>query len=154
MTTCDPYWTTYLSAFSVPAIAVLGAAIAYRQWRTAQNKLKLDLFEKRFAVYDAARRLLASVLTSGKVRDEEMFKCFVATREAKWLLSDQVAHYLDKVLRHRLLELQALDAELEGVPVGPDRSANVKKQTEIKNWLGLQFDALDENFAPYLRLTH
>lgn len=45
MTTCDPYWTTYLSAFSVPAIAVLGAAIAYRQWRTAQNKLKLDLFE-------------------------------------------------------------------------------------------------------------
>lgn len=83
-----------------------------------------------------------------------MFKCFVATREAKWLLSDQAAHYLDKVLRHRLLELQALDAELEGVPVGPDRSANVKKQTEIKNWLGLQFDALDENFAPYLRLTH
>ncbi|MGY6127028.1 hypothetical protein ACW9YV_16510 (plasmid) [Paraburkholderia strydomiana] len=99
MTTCPPHWTAYLSALMVPLIAILGVAIAYRQWRTAQNKLKQDLFDKRFSVYDAARRMLASVMTSGKVRDEELFKFMVATREAKWLLSNELAHYLDEVLR-------------------------------------------------------
>jgi len=154
MTTCPPHWTAYLSALMVPLIAVLGVAIAYRQWRTAQNKLKLDLFDKRFSVYDAARRMLASVMTSGKVRDEELFKFMVATREAKWLLSNELAHYLDEVLRRRMLELQTLDSELEGLAVGPDRSANVRKQTEIKNWLAGQLDTLDGKFDPYLRLAH
>ena len=44
--TCDSHWTTYLSALLTPTVAVLGSLIAYRQWRLAQNKLKLDLFEQ------------------------------------------------------------------------------------------------------------
>jgi hypothetical protein len=152
--TCDPHWTAYVSALMVPLVAVLGVAIAYRQWRTAQNKLKLDLFEKRFAVYDAARRLLATVMTSGRVSDEEMFKFFAGTREAKWLLDAGVAHYLDKELRRQMLQLQTLNAELEGLPVGPDRSANVKAQTEIKTWMLEQYEVLDGKFSPFLTLAH
>jgi len=36
---CDPHWTNYLAALLTPTVAVLGSVIAYRQWRTAQNKL-------------------------------------------------------------------------------------------------------------------
>ncbi|MFM0298252.1 MULTISPECIES: hypothetical protein [Paraburkholderia] len=151
---CDPHWTAYVSAFMVPTVAVLGVAIAYRQWRTAQNKLKLDLFEKRFAVYDASRRMLSAVMTSGKVSDEEMFMFFAGTREAKWLLSAGVADYLDKELRLRMLQLQTLSAELEGLPVGTERSANVKTQSEIKTWMREQFDVLDAKFSPFLSLAH
>ncbi|WP_250504682.1 hypothetical protein [Caballeronia sp. AZ7_KS35] len=152
--TCDPHWTAYVSALMVPLVAVLGVAIAYRQWRTAQNKLKLDLFEKRFAVYDAARRLLSAVMTSGKVSDEEMFRFFAGTGEAKWLLSADVANYLDKELRLKMLQLQTLAAELEGVPAGAERSTNMKAQSEIKTWMREQFDVLDEKFSPFLTLAH
>ena len=55
--TPDPHWTTLLSALLTPAVAVFGIFIAYRQWRLAQEKLKLDLFDKRFEVYEAAREL-------------------------------------------------------------------------------------------------
>lgn len=155
---CDPHWTTYLSALLVPTVAVLGSIIAfiiaYRQWRTAQNKLKLDLFERRFAVYDAARRLLVSIRTSGKAKDEEIFKFRSGTREAKWLLNADIAEYLDKRLYNRALDLQTLDAELEGVPVGEERSANVQKQAEIKEWMLQQYEALDEKFSPFLQLAH
>ena len=68
----NPYWTQVLSALLVPTIALFACYIAWRQWRTAQNKLKLDLFEKRFAVYDTARNLFDSVVTSGKAEDKEM----------------------------------------------------------------------------------
>lgn len=33
------------------AIGMFGGYIAWRQWRTAQDKIQLDLFDKRFSVY-------------------------------------------------------------------------------------------------------
>jgi hypothetical protein len=151
---CDPHWTTYLSALLVPTVAVLGSVIAYRQWRTAQNKLKLDLFEMRFSIYEASRDLLASILTSGQAKDEELFKYLAATREAKWLLNAEVAQFLDKVLYHKVIDLQTLRAELEGMPVGEERSKNVRKQAEIKKWLIGQYEVLDEKLSPFLKLRH
>lgn len=152
--TCDPHWTAYLSALLVPTVAVIGAIIAYRQWRTAQNKLKLDLFERRFSVYDAARNLIGSIMTSGKAKNDEIYKFLSGTREAKWLLNPEIANYLDKQLYVKAIELQALDAELEGVPVGTERSSNVKQQSEIKRWIVEQYDVLDEKFSSLLKLGH
>ena len=150
----DPHWTTYLAALLTPTVAVLGSFIAYRQWRLAQNKLKLDLFDRRFSVYEAARTLLASIMTSGKAKDEEVFKFMVATREAKWLLNASVAEYLDKQLYNKAIVLQTLTSELEGVGVGEVRTKNVHAQAEIKRWFMAQYEVLDEKFAPYLQLRH
>lgn len=151
---CYPHWTTYLSALLVPTVAIFGSIIAYRQWRTAQNKLKLDLFERRFSVYDSARKLIGSIMTSGKARDEEVHRFLSETREAKWLLNTEIAKYLDEELYAKAIELQALEAELEGVPVGEERSANVKRQSEVKRWIREQYDVLDEEFSSFLKLGH
>lgn len=150
----DPHWTTYLAALLTPIVAVLGSVIAYRQWRLAQNKLKLDLFDRRLQVYEAALTLLASIMTSGKARDEEVRNYLVATREAKWLLNAPIAEYLEKQLYHKAIDLQTLAAELEGVPVGDERSKNVHAQADIKKWIVQQYEVLDEKFAPFLQLGH
>lgn len=151
---CAPHWTTYLSALLVPVVAVLGVAIAYRQWRTAQNKLKLDLFEKRFAVYDAVRQLIGSIMTSGVVRTEDLYMALAKTREAKWLLSADIDVYLNKDLYRKLVKLQSLDVELKELPVGEKRSANVEAQRVLKDWISDQNDVLDEKFSSFLSLGH
>ena len=51
----DPHWTAYLTALLTPTIAGFGIYIAIQQWLTARRKLKFDLFDRRFAVYDAVR---------------------------------------------------------------------------------------------------
>lgn len=150
----DPHWTAYVTALLTPVVAILGAAIAYRQWRIAQNKLKLDLFDRRFSVYHAARELLASIMTSGRAKDPEVIKFVMATREAKWLLNDDVAEYLDKQIYHKAIDLQRLEAELEGVGVGTVRSKNVQEQADIKKWFVRQYEVLDEKFDPFLTLGH
>ena len=150
----DPHWTAYLSALLAPVVAVLGSLIAYRQWRLAQNKLKLDLFDRRLKVYEAATGLLSSVMTSGRAKDEELFKYMVATREAKWLLSPEIAEYLDKKLYHKAIDLQTLAAELEDVPVGDVRTQNIHAQADVKKWLIAQYPVLDAQFAPFLQLGH
>lgn len=152
--TCDPHWTAYLSALLAPTVAVLGSVIAFRQWRTAQNKLKLDLFDRRFAVYRAATTLLASIMGSGKATDDKLFEFLSATRDAKWLLSAEVAEYLEKELYHKAVDLQCLATELQDMPRGEERSANVQKQSEIKKWFLRQYEVLDGKFSPYLTLEH
>ena len=150
----EPHWTAYFSALLTPVIAVLGSFVAYRQWRLAQSKLKLDLFERRLKVYAAATGLISSIMTSGKAKDDKVFEYMVATREAKWLLNSEIAEYLDKQLYHQAVDLQMLESELEGVPVGDVRSNNVKAQSEIKKWFAAQFTVLDSKFGPFLQLNH
>ena len=123
-----------MSALLTPVIAVIAIVIAYRQWRLGQNKLKLDLFDRRFSVYQAAAALISSVMTSGKAADAETYKFLLATKEAKWLLSSEIAEYLDKQIYHKALDLQMLAAELEGVGVGTERTNNVRAQADIKKW--------------------
>lgn len=145
--------TPELSATIAAAIAAcITAYVAHRQERLEQNRLKFDLFERRFRIYEAAKNLLASIMSSGRAQQEDMYKFKVATREAKWLLNNKVAEYLDKQLYYKALYLQTLAAELEGVPVGEERTTNVDKQRDIKLWFDEQFEILDEYFAPFLKL--
>jgi hypothetical protein len=149
-----PHWTAYLSALLTPTLAVLGSLIAYRQWSLAQNKLKLDLFDRRFSVFDASRSLITSIMNKGKAMDEDILKFSIATREAKWLFNASLAEYLDKQLYEKAIDLQTLEAELDGVPAGDERSNNIYAQADIKKWFAAQLMVLDEKFSPYLQLQH
>lgn len=149
-----PQWVTNIAALSTAAIALLALVIAYQQWRIAQNKLKFDLFDRRMRVYEAAAALLASILTSGKAKNEEILKFMAATREAKWLFNAAIAQYLDEELYRKGLDLQALDSELQDLPVGEERSKNVQSQSRLKKWFSDQYAVLDEKFGPYLQLQH
>lgn len=150
----EVHWTQYLAALSTPTVAVFGSIIAYRQWRTAQNKLKLDLFEKRFVVYNAARLVLSTITTTGKITNEDSYKFLSSTREARWLLDDGISEYFDKVLWERICYLQTLQAELEGLPIGDARKQNIEQQREVKDWIREQHSVLDAKFASYLKIGH
>ncbi len=151
---CNPHWTSYFSALLTPIVACLGIYIAYRQWVTARNKQRHDLFDRRFSIYDAARNFIASIMTSGEVREDELLKFMSCTREAKWLLNSDVSEYFDNELYEKALYLQALTSELEDLPIGSDRSANVQKRMETKKWILKQYDVLDEKFSQFLKLEH
>lgn len=151
---CEPHWTTWLTALLTPIVAILGIYIASRQWQTARNKLKFDLFEKRFAVYEASKSFLDSIASSGKVKDEELFKFLLATRQARWLLDVELANYLKMDIYKKATEIKIYESDLEAIPVGAERSKNVQKQREIKTFLIDQYLILDEKLSPFLKLQH
>lgn len=142
------------NALLTPVIAFLAAYIAWRQWETAQNRLKLDIFERRFSVYDATKSLIASIMQTGKATDENMFKFLAATKEAKWLFDDQIASYLDDKIWEKAVDLQTLNSELEGLPQGRERTENIHKQRDIKIWLSSQLKEIDKLFSKFLRIEH
>jgi hypothetical protein len=85
---CNPHWTAYVSAFAVPAIAVLGVFIALLQARTARNKLKLDLFDRRFAVYDKTVLYYQAYYSAGTDTDAVRRRAedFIRAYRESWFL--------------------------------------------------------------------
>ena len=146
------HWTAYLTAMLTPTVALLGALIAFWQWRVAENKHKFELFDRRFTVFEAVSNFTASIMTNGKAHDVEIYNFIRATREAKWLFNSEVAEYIEKQLYYKALELQTLDAELKGVPISEERSKNVHAQADIKKWFAVQHAVIDKMFSPYLQL--
>ncbi|WP_422134987.1 hypothetical protein [Endozoicomonas sp. ALD040] len=151
---CIVSWIeTFSSALLVPLIACIAALIAYWQWKTAQNKLKLDLFDKRLAVYEGVTSFIAHVFQTGKVTDDEVRAYMQATRNAKWLFSEEVASYLNSIYE-KAIDIQAYRAQLEGVPVGDRRTELVNKESSAKKWLVAQFSVVDEHFRNYMEINH
>lgn len=148
----DPHWTSYLTALITPTVAALGLWIALQQLQTARSKLKLDLFDRRIAVYQSIMEFIGSILTTGKVKEEERFKYLQATRDARWLFGDEIVSYIDVDIHKRAVELQYLNGELHGVPVSDERSSNVRKQSELKKWFNEQFSTGSAMFAKYMKL--
>jgi hypothetical protein len=136
-------------------VAGFAVWVARQQSATARNKLRFDLFEKRFSIYDGARNFLGSIMTSGGVDDGEMQKFLNSTHAAKWIVAQEIADYLEREVYGPAIELQCLEAELEGQPAGDARNSNVARQSEIKRTLNTQFNGqLDVWFEAYLRLKH
>jgi hypothetical protein len=55
-------WVQYAQAAALVALAIIGAFTAYRQWRTAHNALRFDLFDRRFEIYVDALTFIGNVL--------------------------------------------------------------------------------------------
>ena len=148
---CDPQWTQYVSAFLVPAIAILILYLTFRQWQKTRYRTKLDLFEKRLAIYRAASQLIGSVAASGKASHRATQRYLVKTREARWLFNDAIHHYLTEDLYGAAFRLHTLRAERKRLANKKDRKKNVADQAAIRKWIVDQSLTLDVLFDPFLR---
>ena len=120
----------------------------------SSQQAPLRFFEKRFAIYEGAKNFIGSIVTSGKVNGDEVYKYLRTTNTVRWVVGPEVEDYLKRELYDPAIELQCLQAELEGLPVGDARSKNVARQSVIKTHINAQFEELDRWFNSYLRLAH
>jgi hypothetical protein len=87
-----------LQALAVPAIALLAAVVAYAQWRTAQQKVVLDLFDRRMETYTALREIVCKIVaSSSEATTEASFKFLQALDRAEFLFGGKVVEHLKKM---------------------------------------------------------
>jgi hypothetical protein len=130
-------------------IAALVLLVQFRQYRTDRAKFKLDLFEKRFAVFVGTRRFLSQILTAGKVDLADLFAYRAAIGEAEFLYKTDITEYLREIDR-RALNLHTLHGKIEPIPVGDERSRVAGEISDELGWLIGQLPELKDRFAPYL----
>ncbi len=143
-----------ISALPSPITAIIVTYVAWQQWRTSRNALKLELFDKRFQIFEKITGFIATILISGKVEYKDTTQFLRDTKSAKFLFNDDVkiTDLIDEICK-KANDLEDLQTELQSIN-GDVRKENVANQREIKNWYEKKLRDIDEVFKKYLILTH
>jgi CYTH domain-containing protein len=134
------------------SLSVAVGIVAWQQWRVARNKLRLDLFDRRYKVYNATRAFLSLVLDNA-VTEEKLAEFNLATSDAEFLFGDDVVQFLTQI-RQRATNLLSLKIP-DKFTILPARIAEemelraASKQQDLR-WLGEQITETTKVFGRYL----
>lgn len=147
----DRNWVDVLSALLTPTIAIFGIYIALQQWLTNRKRLKLELFERRYEVFEKIKQFIANILTSGRVEEGADIQFLRDTKAALFLFDEKIVELTTEMYK-KAIRLHALEATER--TAGDNLEANLNKQDEIKQWYKDQLKDIDKSFKKYLRLKH
>ncbi|MBM3404256.1 MAG: hypothetical protein FJY10_05145 [Bacteroidetes bacterium] len=60
-------WPEIFQAICILLVGIIAGCFAYFQWRTTNNKLKLDLFDKRFFIFKSVSGFIGKVVTQRRL---------------------------------------------------------------------------------------
>jgi hypothetical protein len=104
--------------------AAFVARVGYFQWRTAEHKAVLDLFDRRREIYEAIRKGVAQIVTSPLGLNQQKEIEFVdAMERAYFFFGDDMQAYL-RQLRNDILLVRTMDTEFPGLANPDDCSKN------------------------------
>jgi hypothetical protein len=146
-----PAWLQYLQALAVVLIPPIGAWLAWQQVQIARVKLQHDLYERRYAVFNAARKLLAEVVAHRTPSEVGLRAYTISTADAVFLFNDQIAEYL-RELRKRAIILETIHSVMEPLPPGDKKVELWEKASKEFLWLNDELDTLVSRFKPFLTL--
>lgn len=158
-------WLTVLNEIT-PLLAFLGTVIiggfatyiAHRQWRTNKDKLKLDLYDRRYAIYDAAIKFVWALSGNAMMDAKSTHEFHIATRQAPFLFDDASIPEYFKTLIREAQRLEIANSHItnqERMRMGQQNleimeAANTK--LKICQWFLEQEKVIQEKFDPYLKL--
>jgi hypothetical protein len=131
-------------------LAGFGGYIAYQQFRLGREKFKLDLFDKRFSVFAATRKLLSIILTEANVTLEQLFEYRAAVAEATFLFDSDVTDYLDEIDK-QAFRFRSTNEQIRVAPPVKNRDKFVNENHDLLVWLTDQLPMLKVKFSPYLK---
>lgn len=145
-----PWWMQWIQAIAVLSIAGVGAWIALKQAMIAEAKLRLELYEKRFKVFEATRKLFDTILMNGHAETKEIIEFNVAVVDAIFLFDKDVQDFLS---RFRFNANRLRDKHYRATRANdddPTRGKLIDEEGKLFEAIGNQFEELESQFKPYL----
>jgi hypothetical protein len=127
-------------------VAEAQAATADAQRKIAAARLNFDLFEKRYAVFEATRALWVDVVQNGDVNSPLLNRFLFEIADAEFLFESEVPLYLD-AFRRRIIKLRRLHKKAE---TNDEKSGELEDEqmTELSD----ELPTLIATFKRYLKL--
>lgn len=91
------YLAYFLGQFGTLIIGLIAALIAWRQYMVAHAKFKLDLFQKRYVIYEATAKLLGDISSGKVVGAAEVLAFRRSTGEAEFLFGKEILVFMNDV---------------------------------------------------------
>ena len=149
--TCQttPEWTIYLQAIGPVLIGIFIAFVAWNQWKTNNDRLRHELFEKRWDVFNFVYKLLGEVeldsIGLGKEEQIDVRRSLEDQKEHIWpshfLLDKDLSDFIEYVTRNVYWIYHRQEIE--------ERIFNIDGHA-VNEWAVLKRTELIDRFRPYL----
>jgi len=140
-------------------VGLIAAAVAFGSFWIAREKLRFDLFDKRFKVFEGARLLVSRALRTGALSMDELLEFRATAIGKEFLFSGEVVDYLNKIDQYAVRIVTMGPVLRKSVGVAPVDAAaliqlqKVKEQhEEALNWMVEQLQQLTARFAPDMQI--
>ncbi|WP_285310233.1 hypothetical protein [Stenotrophomonas maltophilia group sp. Smal32] len=107
--------------------------LTWRNWLTARHKIKVDLFDRRWALWREVERIYSETIEGRDFTRPLQLSAIHASWQAQYLFSDAAGKYLRDSF---FADLSAWSEEMNG-PLKPDQEADwTKRVDELSDRLG------------------
>jgi hypothetical protein len=131
--------------FFAALIAAATVSIAFFQWRTAQQKVVIDVFEERYKIYQQLRTAVSEYLQTLVFQLEAQRNFFEAMSRARFYFGAEVDTYL-KSIQSDINTAQLFDRYAQRP------NPNIDEQIDRLNRLNAFYTEIDRMFVPYMRI--
>jgi hypothetical protein len=138
-----------LPSYLTFTVAVIVAWIGFQQFLLAREKFKLDLFEKRFAIYKATQKFLKS-LGHPEFDFSNLVEFSRETQDAVFLFDEEIVVCLDTLYNKANMTISII-SKYKPLPVGSERAALCDREMTLRLELGKELLNSKNVFAPYLK---
>ncbi|MEO8326176.1 MAG: hypothetical protein ABI618_10020 [Nitrospirota bacterium] len=141
-------WWKFVAIF----LAFFAAFTAYQQYILSRERFKLDLFEKRFAVFTGTRKFLSGIQVNSATGSlDGLLEYKKDIDQASFLFNEEMVSYLEEIYRHAVAlgntRIVLKDPETEA----ERKSFATKSHRDEYTWLTNQLPELIKRFSPYMK---
>ena len=139
-------------ALATPSIAFMALVFAALQWHTNRNRLRHELFDRRYKQYEAVKDFLGNIGSLGKMTSEAEVDFLQATKGIRFTFSKQIAEYVDKNVWELAVNLNLYNEELKD-PEKFEQGVARQRAAVMKEVLN-ELSNSEKVFSEYLQLRH
>jgi len=137
---CEKDWIDITAALLTPVIAILGSVIAILQWRLNRSRFRHEIFEKRYAIFEATQLYLSRLISTAKMNRDERIEFLRNTKGAFVLYDEKIVQYLNN------LHKKSIELDLH------QQKGETDLETKVLTWLGEQIENIDKVFKEQLTI--
>ena len=145
------------TALLTPFIAIVATYIMWQQWKTNQQRLNLERYDRRLHVYEEVRKILSIIQRDAKASIEDLLKFRTSVSEADFLFGPEIPAYIDEIYKRGLnlwrWNQEYRDSTQGKPPEGYDHRKVVDEKHKELEWLIEQFEPAKEKFNKYLNIS-
>lgn len=152
-----PLWIQSLQALATPVIGIGVGVIAFMQWRTAHQKVVLDLFDRRLAVYNEVVNSVIEYFTEKETPAlylKTVDNLYQVRSKANFLFGVDVATVIDAIRSDVLAHAELSEKrESKRSPLLPSAQKAMNDDfVEVLTRLTLTSERMTKACLPYLRV--
>ena len=91
-----PWWLEW-NHTGTPLIAIIATYIAWEQFSINRRQYRLALFEKRYAIFNATAKFIASILQEANVTIPQCIQLLQDTRDSNFLFEQDANNFINEV---------------------------------------------------------